>query len=428
MRITSASLRRFLRSPRLIVAEIAGITLGGLVMAIVPQQGAERAAAAGGLVSVLALDRVARSPWFLSFLILSIASLAVVIVDQTKRAWHFSKRRPITGAAGPAPYRREAVFAGVIPDVPGSEYRMRGSLGHWGSPLFHAGVLVVIVAGLLRLLFSADAAVDLLVGETLASGSVYDVQRPGLLGSPFAFPQRFRLDEIRVERYPSGETKAVEGVVSVGEGTRARRRAIAINDPTRIGIHTLYITARGGSAVLVEVANGAATERHAILLRESANGSEGSVMLADGTLLRVSSDRGGLGVAPGQVDVRAARGGALAGIALLAPRDSMALPGGVRVSVAAIVPWVQISGQRDLSTPVVYLGFLLACLGGLLMVMVIPVETVIVREKVAEGVRLTVAMRPRKFAPLFAPAFEDLWRRSCEGLEVVEPEYRDECA
>ena len=428
MRMTPASMRRLLRSPRLIVAEIAGITLGGLVMAIVPQEGGARPGMSGALVSALALDRVARSPWFLGLLILALASLFVVLIDQTKRAWLLSKRRPILAAAAPAPYRREALFATCPADLPASEYRVRGSLGHWGSPLFHAGVLVVIVAGLLRLLFGADAVVDLLVGETLVSRSVYDVQRPGLLGSPFAFPQDFRLDDLRVERYPSGDMKSVEATVSVGEGSHAARRSMAINDPTRSGIHTLYITTRGGPAVLMEIANAGASERHAILLRDAAAGSEGSIWLAGRMQLRVSSDSAGLGSAPGRVEVRAARDGALLAIAQLTPGESVTFPSGLRISVAGFVPWVQISGQRDLSTPVVYFGFLLACLGGLLMVAVVPVETVVAREKVAGGMRLTVVMRPRKFAPLFAPAFEDLWRRSTEGRDSVELECRDECA
>lgn len=428
MRISASSLRRLLRAPRLIVAEIAGITLGGLVMAIVPQEGGTRAGLSGGLVSALALDRVARSPWFVGFVVFSIASLCVVLVDQTKRAWLLSRRRPVPAAAAAAPYRREAILPAAAPAAPSSEYRVRGSLGHWGSPLFHAGVLVVIVAGLLRLLFGADAAVDLIVGETLDSRSGYDLQRPGLLGSPFAFPRDFRLDDLRVERYPSGEMKSVEGVVSVGEGSRAARRVIAINSPTRVGVHTLYITSLGGSAVLLEITGASATERRAILLREAAGGSEGSIWLADRTQLRVSSDAGGLGRVPARVEVRAARDGALFAIAQLAPGESMTLRGGRRISVAGVVPWVRISGQRDLSTPVAYFGFLLACLGGVLMVAVIPVETVVTREKVAAGMRLTVVMRPRKFAPLLAPAFEHLWRRSCAGLDPVDLEVRDECA
>ncbi len=429
MTLTTSSLRTLLRSPRLIVAELSGIILGALAMALVPQAGAERAPAAGALVSALALDRVARSPWFLGLLILAMASLAVVVTDQTKRAWLLSRRRPVLAAAGAAPYRREALFAAAAgPDLANSEVHVRGSLGHWGSPLFHAGVLVVIVAGLLRLLFGADAAVDLLVGETLGSRSRYDVQRPGLLGSPFAFPQDFRLDDLRVEHYPSGDMKSVAAAVSVGRGTHIVRRSIAVNAPTRVGIHTLYITTRGGSAVLVQISQRGVTERRAIVLREGAGGSEGSVWLADRTQLRLSWDSSGLGRVPNRVEIRVARDGALVGIGSLGAGESTTLPDGRRISIAGIVPWVQISAQRDLSTPVVYVGFLMACLGGLLMVAVIPVETVVVREKAGAGMRLIVAMRPRKFAPLFAPAFEDLWRRSSAGLEPVEMEYRDECA
>ena len=97
----------------------------------------------------------------------------------------------------------------------------------------------------------------------------------------------------------------------------------------------------------------------------------------------------------------------------------MTLPWGTRIALAEILPWVQLSGQRDLSTSIVYIGFILALLGGFLMVAVFRVDSLVLREPVDGGIKLTVLMRPYRFAPLFATSFEALWERSSGLLKTV---------
>lgn len=402
---------RFLRRPRTIVGEVAALTV------------------------VFALSTVGwltpfTSPWFLALVGTTLASLALVVKDQSLRSWRLW-RRPVTlNSFRGAPYRREKAFCGATAfGAPVCEIRIRGTLGTFGSPLFHAGLLVVVFASLLRAAFGAEAVAELMAGETLdpVSGP-YAFRRQGLLAHPFSFPQPVTLEEIRVSHYASGATKRAEGAMRLGRGPASEVRPIGINCPIRIGVHSFHVSAEGGIAALVEARNGEVVDRRAILLREGPSGSAAQAALSDGTLLRVSSNAGGLGRVPSKVELRAVRDGALLGAAVVGPRDEMAMPGAGRVRLAALVPWVKVTGQRDVSTPVVYLGFALAFAGAVLMLAVVRVESAVVREPDANGTKLTVVMRPYRFAPLFAPAFEDLWERSAASLRDPSRDERREGA
>jgi len=422
---------RLLRNPRFIVGEVGLLVALFFVSTIVPSVGEEgavpgrpeagAATSLGRVSDVLGLDHLFTSPVFLILVVLAMASLTVVLKDQLARAWRLQRGASrATGSSG-APYRREELFPGEIPaGVLPAEVRIRGAVGVWGSPLFHLGILLIVVAGILRALFGADAVVDLLAGETLLPRSdPYGRQWPGLLAKPFAFPVAVRLEELHVTRYPSGETRWVEGTLRLGEGPAGALVPIAVNGPVTRAFHTLYLRTIGGAAVLLDVQHGSGSERHAILLREAGRGAEGTARLGDGTLLRVASNGGGIGRIPERVDVRALRSGGLAGVASLGRNEGLSLADGTRAVVAEIVPWAQFSGRRDVATPVVYIGFLFVCLGGLLMMAVVRVESGTATEPVDGGVKLTVWMRPQRFAPLFAQAFEDLWNDRVAALKAA---------
>jgi len=418
---------RFLKRPVTIVSEV--VALGGIfALSTVVPQGSGRTDAlhppegaalfVASVSQLLGADHLFTSPWFLGLIALTLASLSVVAKDQVARAWRLGRRTPAIEALRGAPYRREAVFPGPCPGgASAAEIRVRGSLGVWGAPLFHVGLLLVVFAGLLRALFGAESVVDLMAGETLdpVSGR-FSSEWPGLLARPFSLPEALTLEEIHVTRYPSGETKSVSGSIRLGEGERSTVHPVAINSPVRIGFHSVYIRSVGGIAALVEVHGRDRIERHAILLREAAAGSAGQMTLADGTVLRAASNESGIGRVSGRIDLRAVRGGALVGASFLAPGQGLNLPGGERIVLAGVVPWAQLSGQRDVSTPVVYLGFLFVCLGGLVMATVVRLESAVLCESAGDGVRLTVLMRPHRFAPLYAPAFEALWEKSAADL------------
>ena len=422
---------RFLKRPATVVVELVLLTATLVLSTIIPSADGESGAAGAWAAAdslparvgrQLGLDHLFTSPLFLALVTLALASLMIVLRDQTSRAWRLWRRAPGTAGGVGAPFRREATIAGVAwPGLPSTETRTRGSAGVWGSPLFHLGILLVVVAGLLRMLFGAEAVVDLMVGETLLPrADQYGRQWPGVLARPVALPVPVRLEELHVTRYASGEMKWFEGTVRLGLGPGSEVRAIAVNGPLRLGSQTLYLRSVGGAAALVEVLReGRVLGRHAILLRGSAGRAFGQAALGDGTILRAATRAGALGRLPDRVDLRAMRWGALVAVESVGLREAMTLPGGHRVVLSAVVPWAQLSARRDVASPLVYLGFSCACLGGLLMVAVVRVDSGVRLEQADGGVRLTVWMRPYRFAPLFAPSFEALWHERRATLEAA---------
>ena len=131
-------LKTFLRSPIVIMAEIAVITMAGIVGAVFPQTTPGNSAlvwlqAKAPLVAefgrTLHLDRIFMQNWFLLALFLASLSLLTVITDQLR-----TLRRTWAG---------------------------RG-LNAAGAPVLHIGLLLVIGAGFVRLLWSAEAVVDIM--------------------------------------------------------------------------------------------------------------------------------------------------------------------------------------------------------------------------------------------------------------------------
>lgn len=105
--------------------------------------------------------------------------------------------------------------------------------------------------------------------------------------------------------------------------------------------------------------------------------------------------------------------------AALAPGRTIRFPDGRFLELRAVSSWARFTAQRDPSVPVAYAGFALAFLGALLMYGVIRVESEVAWSPTPIGVRLTVAMRPHRFAPLFAQRFEQLVAESRAELAAL---------
>ena len=417
---------RFLRKPKVIVAEIVAITVAAVLGATIPQVGSEVAAAplAGmpewvvALIETLALDHVFGSVWFLALVLLSACSLALALSDQWRRAWRLW-RRPVTWERmANAPFRREIDIQ--PPDAPRERREFIGDsmrLGLWGSPLFHLGLMLLIIAGLLRMLFGADAVVDLYEGETLEpSPAAYGAQWPGRLAQPFHLREPLTLRELQIDTYENGGLRQLAAEMELGGETRT----VAINEPLAQGASVLYLTSMWGPTALIVNDPEGESQGHALLLHLSPDGRyKNETTLPDGTRIIAAARR----LDPTSVDIRVTRDGALLASERLAPGENrISLPGGARLELRGIVNWARFTGRRDYSEPVLYGAFVFVLVGACFMYGVIRVESVVVWEPTPEGARLRVAMRPQRVAPLFAGRFERLVTDSRAELEAVMKE------
>lgn len=151
------SFRQALRSPRVILAEIAAIALAGVIGAAFPQW------------------HVFRSGCFALLCALAAASLTVVAADQFRR-------------------RRGGAF------------------------VFHGGLLLVIVAGAVRALFASEAVTDLFEGETISpSPTAWSGRSEGAFARPFSLQGPVTLETVRGSRYPDGSLRDLRARLSVGD-------------------------------------------------------------------------------------------------------------------------------------------------------------------------------------------------------------------
>jgi hypothetical protein len=287
--------RRFLRSPAVIVGEILAFGAAGAAGASWP-----------GL-------RVFQSPWFFALVILAAASLSVTVLD-------LARRRRV------------------------------------GSLVFHAGLLLVILAGALRAWFAADAIVDLIEGETLLPKSeAWSAQSPGWLGRPIRLEVPVTLETVSGSRYPGGDLRDLRASFSVGE--------LAVNRQLKIGSSRISLGREFGPALLLEWP---LAGREAALLRDVGRGRyEGVSKGPDGycAYLRANAAR------PASVEVRVVRGDGLVAVTDLRVGQTLPLPGGMKLMLHGAPMWVRLHGSRDPALWLAYLGFAMV-LGGTLLLFV----------------------------------------------------------
>ena len=413
MSMLPTRLRRALRSPWTITAELAGVALAGLASTLVEQHpgAAARARlaaarpAAAWLVQALGLDRVFTSGWFLLVVAAAACSLALVVAEQWRRA---VREWPLLEEAGfrAAPYRTELVRP-ASGEGRRDRITARGRAAALGSPLFHTGLLVLLAAGAARMLFGAAAAREALEGDVIgADPGAFETQDRGLLAAPVALPAPVKLVELAPSHYPSGELLALSARIAGPAGPAL----LAVNAPLELDGVRLYLTQAFGPAAILELRlRGTATARAALLAPADSADPEWFGPLPGGLDLRLRAAAGPR--RPDAVDVRVLSGGALIAAARLGPGGALALPEGGSLALREVRWWVRLVASRDPSAWPAYAGFALAVAGLALAIAAVRVDVLVVAEPAGAGERVVVALRPRRLAPLFAGEFDRLVRR-----------------
>ena len=416
------ALKRFFRSPATIVGEILFIAVLGGLGAALPQTGVATAAEVArlrehgafvtALVDGLALDHVFTSPAFLAALGLATVSLSNVVVEQVRRLRAQWNLVPTEAHFRNAPLRHE--FTRPAQGASGTvSIRTRGRLGLAGSPLFHTGLLCVILAGGLRAMFGTEAVVDLYEGETLpATVEAWGAQWPGLLGKPFHLDDPLTLNAVHEDRYPSGELKGLGLSLAFHGPDGTQVREMAVNQELRMNHGRLYMESQHGPAALVEWDTpGAPALRTAALMEQKESRAYGTYVQGPGNLrarLRAVMPPGGQ--RPGSVEVQILDGASTLAEAVLKPGESLLLPGGGLLRLHGLPAWARLHGNYDPALGLAYAGFTLTLLGAALTFGVVKVDE-LVSITPEDGVeRVVVALRPHRFAPLYRERLDQLVR------------------
>ena len=428
--------RRFLRSPSVIVGELLALALVCSLGAALPQAGTAtqtellRLRDAGpfvtALVRLFALDHIFHSGWFLAPTVLTCASLVVIVIEQLRRLriqWsqclseaHFRNAplqaefacEPIMGTGAPA-------FTAPGPKLHIWTERRIGLLG---SPLFHLGLLLIIVAGALRALFGTQAAVDLIEGETLPpTSAAWGGQWPGLLGRAFQLDCPVTLETVKAVHYQDGDLRELKVAVSF-ERTQGRQPVeLAVNHDLKTAGRRIFLGSDFGPAALVEWQSaGAAPRREAALLTGKSGGSFEGASSGPNNLrayLRARVDPEG--ARPESVEVRVMRDGALLFTGDARPGQTVSLRSGEKLLLHGTPFWVRLRGSHDPALGLAYLGLALVMAGVVLIFSVVKVDACILVTRMGERERIFVALKPQRFAPLFQERFDRLVRECAAG-------------
>jgi cytochrome c biogenesis protein ResB len=379
-----------LRSFKLAAVLLALLCGAVLVSFLVPQRalfGADGIAAwhasspaLAGVLASLGFESVFSSWLFVAICVLLLANLLVCTLDRMVRRMRRRLRAltppPSARAVKPAPsLSPEAVARGLA----GGRWRVRspetghgvlleaGSLGWWGSMLLHAGLIVLILAGIVSAMTRFTGTMVLAEGQTLpdARASYTDISESPRFGSAFG-EFSVGLDSMKVT-YDQGEIVDAVASMSVDENGARRSDRVRVNQPLKVQGKS-FLLGKSGHSVLLRVI---APDGEAV----AANVNLGeAVKQGYADTIDVRGAKVGLLSVPdfAKRDAAAAQRlslvdpAVLVGIgsdsAWLRPGDS-AQVGSYLVSVQGVGLWTTLMVRADGGLPIAYVAFALVILG-----------------------------------------------------------------
>jgi len=420
-----STVRRILRSPAMIVGEIATIALAGAVGATLPQANTasveslsslyESGSLLAALTSFLSLDHVFHSPWFLTLTLVTATSLWIVVAEQVRRLRAAWAQRPTLAHFQSAPFRIEFERpARLRVEEPHLKIWTEKRIGLTGSVMLHLGLLLVIIAGALRALFGSEALVDLVEGETLPPITTgWGAQFPGLLGKPFRLEDPVVLTNVKVRHYADGDLRDLRVELAVQRKHGVELAELAVNHDLKAGGGRVFLGADFGPAALLEWQSpNAESRREAILLTDQGKrGYEATSSGPNGLRAHLRTHIQTNGDHPKRMEIRVMKAGALLFTGENWVGQAMVLPGGEQLVLHGLPFWARLRGSHDSALWLAYAGFALVLAGSVIIFTLVKVDGCVAVTPVGEKEKVFLALKPHRFAPLFTERFQQLVRQ-----------------
>lgn len=249
-----------------------------------------------------------------------------------------------------------------------------GWLGFIGSMILHAGLILLLVGGLVSALTRFGGELALTVGQSLpdVAESYPAPPREPLFGSGYS-DGSVGLESLQFD-YEDGLITSAEGVLSFQSAEGFELKKVRINEPARWNGKS-YLLFSGGHAVALRVAdkNGSVLLDGIVRLGDRTDGGYAdTAKLADGSVLGVrtaadasdprKSDEEVMIIRDPQVTVTVTRGSQPATSATLTP-GARAEVDGLTVEAGRVTLWTTFLVREDGGIPVTYLAFALVIIG-----------------------------------------------------------------
>ena len=414
-------MKRFLRSPKTIISELVALAIACSFGAAIPQLSTaaseelsrlqNASALLQSLVRFFSLDHIFTSIWFLAITATAAASLAIVILEQFRRVRILWSQKLTQAHFNSAPFRAEFERPRVGPELaPCRETRIWSErrIGLSGTLVFHVGLLLIMLAGSLRALFSTNAVVDLLETETIAANAqAWDAQFPAVFAKTFALDRPVTLREVKSTGYENGDVRSLSLILEVA----GENRELAINRELRVAGGRLFLGHDFGPAALIEWNQGGTAKRERVQLTDSGRGDyEGTFIAGENLRAHIRAHVDAAGNHPAIAEVRVMKGNALVRADDVRIGQTLVLPGGASLTLHGIPFWARIRASSDPSLGLAFAGLILIMLGSTIMFSFIKVDACVIVTPAGDREKVFVALRPQRYAPLFADRFARLLR------------------
>ncbi|KAF0216007.1 MAG: ResB protein required for cytochrome c biosynthesis-like [Geobacteraceae bacterium] len=213
------------------------------------------------LVDGLGLHRIYVQPWFAVTILLAATALAVSSCDQLAAA----RRRLYSTASGGGEELAASIPESALRSIARSHrYRslhtgsrhlkfVRNPWGYFGNALLHIGMVLVVCASLYVALTGRQGALVLFEGEQHGNRQVWDGDEHGVMASPLTLPGPIRLDRVRVRFDGKNQPTEVSSDITIGDGSgKAEYLTATINRISRYHGLRIYHASQNGDAFVLE--------------------------------------------------------------------------------------------------------------------------------------------------------------------------------
>lgn len=340
----------------------------------------------GRVSEVLGLHHIYTHPAFSLVLAGVVVSLSLSTWSQFLGAWRrtFNPGREVSGgecfvvAAGVERCGEILSSLGFARQKPvdGVARFVRHPWGYWGNALLHFGMVVTIAASLFIALTQQRGVVQIAEGTLWYPSDPLLSEEHGLLAKPLVLPDTLRLDRLSYRFRPDNSVQRVGSTLSfISDTGTVETKSVEINRIVHHRGMRFYQGVEFGHAFFVEVTGPDGLPRmfQLQIQHPEAPGrpayNDYSGLLGEGQLLRAKYLVDAAGQSFSRVDplltLRLEAGGREIGQVPLRVGEEGVI-GDYRFRLKAFAPWSRLLIAKLVGMPMIFLGFFIICLGGVL--------------------------------------------------------------
>lgn len=350
------------------------------------------------VADVFSLHSVYVQPWFAAAILLAALALGISSVDQLKacrkKLCAISTASADEVSAGVSGMLLRSVARAnsyrLLRSTPDGELKfVRNPWGYFGSLMLHTGITVVILASSYVAVTARQGALILVEGEQHGNSQPWALSEHGLLADPLKLPGTIRLDRVRVQFDGRQQPVDVSSDVSLTDPSgQVDRVTASINRIVSYRGLRIYHASQYGTAFAVTFTgkNGAVhgetiAAHHPLNPAEAGYSDEFGVDWTSDLLSAkyyADADRKTLNSAKPELTLRLTRGGREVARTTLTQGEGGQL-GEYRVQLNRISRWAKLIVVDTGGMPLIFTGFAVIMLGGLLRYLAPPRELIAFR-------------------------------------------------